>query len=289
MNVLIAGASGQVGRALLATVPGGFRASAPSRAELDIGDAQAVAKCVRRHSPDLLINAAAYTAVDKAEAESGLAYRVNAEGPAHLADACREIGARLIQISTDFVFDGTSSVPYSPGAAPHPLNTYGASKLAGEQAVLRALRERAVVLRTAWVYSARGSNFLVTMLRLMRNAGSVNVVADQVGTPTAAGSVATAIWAIAMRTDLHGIHHWTDAGVASRYDFAVAIAEEATGLGQLPPGTVVRPISTAEYPTVARRPSYSVLDLSSLTAALGLVPEHWRVALRTVLCEMGHA
>jgi len=273
VNVLIAGASGQVGRALLATVPGGFRASAPSRAELDIGDAQAVAKCVRRHSPDLLINAAAYTAVDKAEAESGLAYRVNAEGPAHLADACREIGARLIQIPTDFVFDGTSSVPYSPGAAPHPLNTYGASKLAGEQAVLRALRERAVVLRTAWVYSARGSNFLVTMLRLMRNAGSV----------------ATAIWAIAMRTDLHGIHHWTDAGVASRYDFAVAIAEEATGLGQLPPGTVVRPISTAEYPTVARRPSYSVLDLSSLTAALGLVPEHWRVALRTVLCEMGHA
>lgn len=283
MKILVTGSEGQIGRALLASVPGETEVIACPHRDLEISDERAVRKCIDRHAPDVVINAAAYTAVDRAESEPELARCVNSDGPRHLAHAACDAGSRLIHISTDFVFDGASSVPYPPEAATHPLNVYGATKRAGEEAVLGVLPERSVIVRTAWVHAARGANFVTTMLRLMATRGSVSVVADQVGTPTSAGSIAAAIWRIVALPGLGGICHWTDAGVASWYDFAVAISEEGADLGLLSSGVVVRPISTADYPTKARRPSYSVLDKKSSQDALALQPVHWRVNLRAVL------
>ena len=283
MKVLVTGAEGQLGRLLVSTAPAGMQVTALSRAGLDIGDAAAVLAAVRTLAPGLIINAAAYTAVDKAESEGELAARVNALGPAHLAAAARAVGARLVHVSTDFVFDGTAGTPYRADAATHPLSVYGRTKRDGELAVLEALPEHSLIVRTAWVYAAQGRNFLLTMLRLMRERGAVRVVADQVGTPTSARPLAMALWQMA-GAGVTGMHHWTDAGVASWYDFAVAIAEEAATLGLLPAGVSVTPIATADYPTPAHRPAYSVLDKSSLPA--GITPAHWRQQLRAVLKEI---
>jgi dTDP-4-dehydrorhamnose reductase len=288
VKVLITGAGGQVSRALLRSVPPGIVVTALSHRELDISDAAAVEAAVRKHHPDAIINGAGYTGVDTAESEPGRARSVNTDGPRHLATAAQRRGARLIHISTDFVFDGRSSTPYEPEAATNPLGVYGETKRAGEEIVLRILPIGSVVLRTAWVYASEGRNFLLTMLRLMATEGTVRVVADQIGTPTRAESVARVLWKILERPSVRGIHHWTDAGVASWYDFAVAIAEEAAARGLLPSTVSVMPISTEEYPTPARRPSYSVLDKRSL-AFLDLVPVHWRQGLRGVLEEMRHA
>ena len=277
-----------MGRSLLETRPDGFEAIACAHADLDIGSRQAVSDCIGHHRPTVIINAAAYTAVDKAESEPEVAQRINAEGPRHLAAAAREFGARLVHISTDFVFDGAASAPYRPDAATNPLSIYGRSKRDGERAVLETLPERAAIVRTAWVYAASGGNFVRTMLRIMRANGAVRVVADQVGTPTAARFLAEALWRIADNPEIRGIHHWTDAGVASWYDFAVAIAEEGAELGIVPPDVTVTPITTADYPTPARRPSYSVLDKRSL-ASYGLSPSHWRKRLRAVLKEIPRA
>jgi dTDP-4-dehydrorhamnose reductase len=273
---------------LLETRPDDIEAIACTHADLDIGTGDAVRDFVGRHRPDVIINAAAYTAVDKAESEPDVAQRINAEGAGHLAAAARNYDTRLIHISTDFVFDGAASVPYRPDAATHPLSVYGRTKRDGEQAVLDTLQEHAVIVRTAWVYAASGANFVRTMLRIMRANGAVRVVADQVGTPTAARFLAQALWAIAGNAQIRGIHHWTDAGVASWYDFAVAIAEEGAELGLLPPEIAVTPIGTSDYPTPARRPSYSVLDKRSL-APYGLSPVHWRKRLRAVLKETPRA
>ena len=286
-KLLITGAGGQVGRALLAAAPDNLEVVGCTHADLDIGVSEAVRDCVRHHRPAVIINAAAYTAVDKAESEPDAAQRINAEGPGHLAAAARECGARLLHISTDFVFDGAASVPYRPDSATHPLSVYGRTKRDGEQAVLQTLPD-ATIVRTAWVYAATGANFVRTMLRILRANGAVRVVADQVGTPTAAQSLAETLWRIAGNPQIRGIHHWTDAGVASWYDFAVAIAEEGAELGLLPPGLAVTPITTADYPTPARRPSYSVLDKRSL-APYGLAPIHWRKCLRAVLKEISSA
>jgi dTDP-4-dehydrorhamnose reductase len=285
---MITGAGGQVGRALLDAVPANFEAVAYAHADLDIGVGEAVRDCVRHHRPAVIINAAAYTAVDKAESEPDAARRINSEGPGHLAAAARECGARLLHISTDFVFDGAASVPYRPDSATHPLSVYGRTKRDGERAVLDALAEHATIVRTAWVYAASGANFVRTMLRVMQANGAVRVVADQMGTPTAARSLAAALWHIAGNPEIGGIHHWTDAGVASWYDFAVAIAEEGAELGLLSPEIAVTPITTADYPTPARRPAYSVLDKRSL-APYGLSPLHWRKRLRLVLKEISSA
>ena len=287
MKVLITGAAGQVGRGLIRTAGNEAQLLTVSHKDLDIADGDAVLAYVRAQAPEVIINAAAHTAVDRAESEPELARRVNADGPRHLAVAAREVGARLIHISTDFVFDGQASSPYQPESATAPLSVYGRTKLAGEQAVLETLPGRSVIVRTAWVYAAEGANFVRTMLRVMNANGTVRVVADQVGTPTAAVSLAETLWKIAGEPQIAGIHHWTDAGVASWYDFAVAIAEEGAALNLVAPTVTVTPIATADYPTPARRPSYSVLDKSSL-ARHGMVPAHWRRRLRAVLGEMKH-
>jgi dTDP-4-dehydrorhamnose reductase len=288
VKVLIAGAAGQVGRALVDSAPTPIEVVKCSHQNLDVADERVVLSCVRLHAPDVIVNAAAYTAVDRAESEPELARRVNSDGPRYLALAAREVGARLVHLSTDFVFDGASPIPYPPEAPTNPLNVYGVTKRAGEQAVLEVLPERSVVLRTSWLYAAQGSNFVRTMLRLMSANGAVRVVADQVGTPTAARSVAQAIWKITERPSVTGIHHWSDAGVASWYDFAVAIADIAALRGLLASAITVTPISTEEYPTAARRPRYSVLDKRSL-AVLGIAPVHWRRQLQSVLGELGRA
>ena len=283
MKVLVTGAQGQVGRCLLAGAPPEVTVVGLTRAQLDVGEADAVQRAIAAQAPAVIINAAAYTAVDRAETEVDAARRVNALGPRHLAQAAAACGARLVHISTDFVFDGRAGVPYPPDAPTAPLGVYGQTKLEGEQAVLELLPTEAVVVRTAWVYAAQGANFLRTMLRVMAEKGLVRVEADQIGTPTAADSLAAALWALAQRPQVTGLQHFTDAGVASWYDFAVAIAEEAAALGLLPPGVKVIPIGTADYPTPARRPAFSVLDKRALPAALGLEHRHWRVSLRRVL------
>jgi dTDP-4-dehydrorhamnose reductase len=281
--VLVTGAGGQLGRTLLAVAPAEAVAIGCTAAELDVTHPERVDELLERHGPTVVINAAAYTGVDAAERESELAEAVNATGAAHVTEGARRIGARVIQVSTDFVFDGAQGRPYRPADPPRPLNVYGRTKLAGEREVLRLGGGDALVVRTAWLYSTTGHNFVLTMLRLMRERDEVGVVCDQVGTPTSCRSLAEALWAAALRAELHGLHHFTDAGVASWYDFAVAIQEEALAAGLLRRAVPVRPLRTEEYPTPARRPAYSVLDSSETAAALQVSRRHWRVRLREVI------
>jgi dTDP-4-dehydrorhamnose reductase len=236
--------------------------------------------------PHVVINAGAYTRVEDAEADEATAFRVNADGPAALASAAVRIGARVVQLSTDFVFDGAQGHPYEPGDSAKPLSVYGASKYAGEQRVLEATAGRAVIVRTAWVYASGGRNFVTTMLKLMPTRDEVTVVCDQIGTPTWAPSLADAVWAVVDRPSLAGVLHWTDAGVASWYDFALAIYEEARQRRLFQREVNVRPIASAQFPAKARRPSYSVLDKRSTIAQLQMEPRHWRVNLRSMMDEL---
>ena len=284
MKVRLTGASGQVGRALLKTKPANAEVRALTHAEMDIGDNAAVRRAVHSFAPDVVINAAAYTAVDKAESEELAAILANAKGPHYLAEAVRDIaGARLIHISTDYVFDGGGIQPHRPGDPTGPISVYGQTKLVGEQIVREVLGERAVILRTAWVYAPQGKNFLLTMLRLMKERGTVDVVSDQLGSPTTAASVARAIWRLVELPKVYGVLHWTDEGATSWYEFARAIAEEAAEVGLLQEGVQVWPITTSEYPTAAQRPMNSVLDLRESAAQLDLKPVPWRENLSATL------
>jgi dTDP-4-dehydrorhamnose reductase len=286
MKTLIVGAAGQLGRALLRNVPAGIEAVALDRTQLDITREEAVAETVRAHQPNVIINASAYTAVDLAESEPQKAYAINADAVGGLASVCGSHGIRFIHVSTDFVFDGASGRPYRPDDATKPLGVYGASKLAGEQKIAAQSGLDWTVIRTAWVYASSGRNFLLTMLRLFNERPVVRVVADQIGAPTSAPSLSECVWRAATSDKLRGMAHFTDAGVASWYDFAVAIYEEASQLGLVTKAVDVQPIQTKDYPTPARRPSYSVLDATATTAALGLTPVHWRTNLRQVLREL---
>lgn len=279
MTTLIIGAAGQLGQALAKCTAG--EVTCWSRAELDLQDVSEIALRIGELQPQLVVNAAAYTAVDKAESEADLAYRVNRDAAGAIATGAARVGARLVHVSTDFVFDGTASSPYTPDAARNPLGVYGASKAAGEDRVMAAA-PGALIVRTAWVYGAGGKNFVETMLRLMATRDTVSVVADQVGTPTHTGSLARAILALSAK-GVTGVHQFTDAGVASWYDFAVAVHEIARAQGILMGDVMVRPIVTADYPTPARRPAYSVLDKTSTWAALGAPAAHWRSELENML------
>ena len=286
MKILLTGAHGQLGWELQRTVPPGVEIVAFGSGHLDVTDRQAVMQTVTALAPDLIVNAAAYTAVDKAEADVMRAFQVNGQGAAHVAQAAREMGARLVHISTDFIFDGLKSTPYLPTDPPNPLGVYGRSKLAGEEQVLSITKgEHTAIIRTAWLYSSHGHNFVKTMLRLMQEREALAVISDQIGTPTWAHTLARAVWSVVM-TGISGIHHCTDAGVASWYDFAVAIMEEAAALGLLSRQPAIRPIASSDYPLPAQRPSYSVLDKTSLWRAMDCQPDHWRVALRQMLREM---
>ncbi|WP_299323390.1 dTDP-4-dehydrorhamnose reductase [Parasphingopyxis sp.] len=279
MKTVIFGAGGQLGRALRATLPENVAAESFPEEELDICSPNAVAAAIEETKPDIVINAAAYTAVDKAESETDTAFHVNAEAPGHIAQACNDVGARLVHVSTDYVFDGTGERPYRPDDPTGPVSVYGRSKLAGEEAV-QAILPDALIVRTAWVYAAGGANFVVTMLRLMAERDELNVVADQIGAPTHADSLARALWAL-VGNEAQGVFHYTDAGETSWHGFAMAIEEQARAMGMID-GCTVHPITTAEYPTPAARPAMSLLDCTATYAITGPA-KNWRDELRNML------
>jgi dTDP-4-dehydrorhamnose reductase len=285
MRILVLGGGGQVARAIAACAPANHLVSVKTRQDLDVTDEVKLTSIVMECSPDWIVNGAAYTAVDRAESEPALAHTINDESVGFMALAARRCGCRLVHISTDFVFDGKSNQAYLPAAEPNPLSVYGASKLGGERQALHEAGD-AIVLRTAWVYASTGRNFALTMLRLMREKNEVRVVSDQIGTPTWATGIAQAIWGLIDAGVPAGIYHWTDLGVASWYDFAVAIQDEALARGLLVRAAPILPISTLEYPTPARRPVFSVLDTASTRALVQTPAVHWRHNLRMMLDEL---
>ena len=295
MKVLLTGAAGQLGQALVASAPAGLELMATSRsggkglAAIDLSDASACKAAVEGYRPDWVLNAGAYTAVDMAESEPELAVAVNAGAPEAFAAALKEQGGRLLQLSTDFVFNGRQGTPYRVNQSRDPLGTYGISKARGEEAVEAAFESEGdgIILRTSWVIGPVGKNFALTMLRLHREKKELGVVADQVGCPSSTLNLAAACWQ-AIRRSSEGIKlppvlHWSDAGAASWYDVAVAVGELGVELGLIDHPAAVTPITTADYPTPATRPGYSLLDCSTTRQALELNGLHWRSALRDVL------
>ncbi len=285
MKVLIIGSEGQLGSELKRTCPSEISLTALDYPEVDLCNKESIYKCIKEISPDWVINAAAYTAVDLAETEQDKAYEINCKGVRHLAMAVEKEGGRLVQISTDFVFDGKKGSPYLPDDTTNPESVYGKTKLDGEKAVLEILGEQALIIRTAWLYSKTGNNFVKTMLCLMNEKDNLNVVDDQIGTPCWAFGLAMAVWS-AIDKNVSGVFHWTDAGAASWYDFAVAIQEEALNIGLLQKHIPVNPVSSISYPTPAKRPAYSVLDKSSVLEILEVELVHWRVQLRNMLQDL---
>ncbi|RZM82025.1 dTDP-4-dehydrorhamnose reductase [Leptolyngbya iicbica] len=288
MKILLLGSRGQVGQELLLTLPTLGTVTAWSRDELDLAQLDTIETKVIAQQPDVIVNAAAYTAVDKAEQEPELAHTINGEAPGKLAQAAAACGATLIHISTDYVFDGQQNQPYRPDSPTQPLGVYGQSKLAGELAV-KAACDRHVILRTAWVYGAKGQgNFVKTMLRLGAERDTLKVVYDQVGTPTWSYDIAQAIAQLIphLTPETFGTYHFTNSGAVSWYDFAIAIFEEAAALGYPLALKTVLPITTDQYPLPAQRPAYSVMGSEKLDALLNQTPPHWRVSLRKMLPEL---
>lgn len=280
MRVLITGAGGQLGGALQRFAPGWADINAIDVDDCDLTDVPMLRARLVVEAPEIIINAAAYTAVDKAESDEALARAINADAVAAMVEAMAETGGKVVHVSTDFVFDGAASAAYAPSSPRNPLSAYGRTKAEGED----ALRPHDLLVRTAWVYEAGGANFVRTMIRLMKEREELGVVADQIGCPTWASGLARTIWGL-VEAKAAGIFHHSDAGVASWYDFAVAIAEEAHAIGLIPRVPVIRPITTADYPTPARRPAFSLLDCRATRALLDEEAVHWRTNLRLMLKE----
>ena len=283
-RILITGGSGQVGHCLKAQLEGCAELSVPDSSALNIADRRSVRQAVETFRPDYIINAAAYTAVDKAESDAGRAFAVNRDGARHLAEAAEAAGAAMLHISTDYVFDGAGGAPYDEAAPTVPQNIYGASKLVGEQAVLAACR-RAVVMRTSWVFGAHGQNFVKTMLRLGRERDSLGIVANQYGAPTAAADIAAVLITIVRRhtpeqlAERAGIYHYCGSPYASWFEFAETIFAEAAAQGVLAKIPAVKPIATVDYPTPAKRPADSRLDCGKIRTVFGIGPCDWHSAL----------
>jgi len=285
MRVLVLGAGGQLGRLVVQHAPLHAKVSAYSAQVCDISDFKNLRSVIDKTAPELVINCAAFTNVDKAENQRELAYAVNATGLQNLVTATGD-DTRLLHISTDFVFDGKSTTPYETGAPTNPLCVYGASKLAGEKILLEQAPTRSTIVRTAWLYAAEGHNFMNTMLRLMQTRDEVKVVADQRGTPTAAHGLAKVLWVSAGDPDIIGVQHWTDAGEASWHEFAYEIQKQALEKQLLKKAVPVLPIRTAEFPTPVQRPAYSVLGKSATWKALGLHGQPWQQMLCEVLDQL---
>lgn len=279
--ILLFGAHGQLGRELrTAAAAAGIGIAGPTEAEVDIADPAAVGGVIGRSQPELIINAAAYTNVDQAESEPEMAWRVNATGPKVVAEAADRTGVPLIHISTDYVFDGSKTGGYREDDAVAPINVYGQSKVAGEEAV-RESTPRHLILRTAWLYSRHGHNFAKTMIRLASERDELRVVADQFGTPTAASDLARTIIGIAPRlrgsNPPYGTYHLAGDGATNWADFADRIVEAQALITHRRPAVV--PISTADYPTAARRPQNSALDSTHFAATFGLHLGPWQNAV----------
>lgn len=283
-KILITGANGQLGNEFRALSERHPRHSFIflSRQELSISDANSVREVLQTHRPQWVVNCAAYTAVDKAETEKEIAMSINAEAAGVLASVCAELGAKFIHISTDYVFDGSSAAPYHEDATTGPINTYGQTKLRGEQLVQQN-DPAAIIIRTSWVYSCFGNNFVKTMMRLMKERESINVVSDQVGSPTYAADLAKAIMHIIENNNAKnakGIFHYSNEGQISWYEFAQAI-KELTGSN-----CSVNPIPSSQYPTPAKRPQYSLLDKSRIRSAFDLEIRGWRESLEVCVTKL---
>lgn len=283
MRALIFGAGGQIGVALRSSSPPGVEIVPITRDRCDLADSDAVSAIIRSEMPDIVINAAAYTDVDGAEAEPDRARLVNAEAPAVMARVARGIGARMTHLSTDFVFGGTAKRPRKPSDKTDPQSVYGRTKRDGEIGVLAA-DPNALVVRTAWVYGSGRRDFVGKILAQLANQSEVRVVADQIGTPTWAASLSVALWRLAPTAS--GVFHYTDAGRASRYDFAIGIAEEARAAGVLRHDIRLVPISAEDYFARAARPTYSVLDCTATWAKVPR-PRPWRDNLRAYFLNAG--
>lgn len=290
VRLLVFGAGGQVGRELLrAAVPPGWTVEGRTRAEADVTRPEAVGAAMAAAAPTLVINAAADTAVDPAEAHPDATFAVNAMGAAHIARACTQARLPLVHLSTDYVFDGTRPGPWREDDPPNPLNVYGRSKLAGEEAVRAALPGRHVILRTSWIFSPFGRNFVRTMLRLGTERERLTVVDDQTGCPTAAADVAAAVVRVAAalaagKAEGWGTFHFCGAGATTWFGFAQAIFREAARRGH--PAPALAPIATDQYPTPARRPRNSVLECSSIGKIYGIHPRSWQAGLADCLDEL---
>ena len=275
MKILITGCNGQLGNEiqLLEKQHPQHTFFNTDVAELDITNPEAIGQFVEENQIDGIVNCAAYTAVDKAESDADFCRKLNADAPGYLAEAIERQGGWMIQISTDYVFDGTQHTPYREDASTCPNSVYGRTKLEGEQNVTSRCR-RSMVIRTAWLYSTFGNNFVKTMLRLGREKDELGVIFDQIGTPTYARDLAVAIFAAIEKGVVPGIYHFSNEGVASWYDFTLAIHRLA-GIESCR----VRPIHTTDYPTPATRPHYSVLDKSKIKETFGIEIPHWETSL----------
>lgn len=281
-NILITGANGQLGNEmrLLSADKNQYRFFFTDIQELDICDEQAVMMYVTSHEIDVIVNCAAYTAVDNAEDNAELCHKLNALAPSYLAKAAQSRGAAMVQISTDYVFDGTNHIPYSEEMPTCPASVYGHTKLAGEENVL-ANCEQSMVIRTAWLYSTFGNNFVKTMIRLGKERDNLGVIFDQVGTPTYARDLAKAIYAAIDKGIVRGTYHFSNEGVCSWYDFTLAIHRLA-GITTCK----VKPLHTADYPAKAARPHYSVLDKTKIKDTFGIEIPHWEVSLQECINDI---
>lgn len=284
MKVLITG-NGQLANDLLDTCPESVALVHCPRSELDVTSPENCQQIVSKHNPDWIINAAAYTAVDKAESDQESAYSVNKQGVANLANCAKNARARLIHVSTDFVFNGNNCVPYKETDPTDPIGVYGASKLEGEKELLRILDD-GIVVRTSWVYSKHGNNFVKTMLNLMKTKEKLGVIVEQIGSPTWSAGFANTLWQMVQKNSSAGIYHWSDGGVCSWYDFSVAIQRQALELGLLDKAIPIQPIPTSAYPTPAARPNYSVMDKTKIEQELGISTVHWQTQLREMLLQL---
>ncbi|WP_334065341.1 dTDP-4-dehydrorhamnose reductase [Alteromonas genovensis] len=284
MKIVVIGNAGQLSYELVRILGEDTICLGPE--DTDITKEDVLSKTLSQLSPDVIINAAAYTAVDKAEEDLALCNAINATAVENLAKYCKSSDAFLVHVSTDYVFNGHKGSPYLPNDPIEPQGAYGKTKADGEKAVLELVPEQSCLIRTAWVYSAYGNNFVKTMLRLMADKPQLTVIDDQIGTPTWAKGLAQACISAA-KNKTAGVFHWTDEGVASWYDFALAIQELALEKGLLDKAIPVLPIPTSEYPTPAKRPHYSVLDKTSTRKVFSEVqPAHWRTQLSAMMDEL---
>ena len=290
MKVLLTGGSGQVGQEIFKSKPNGVEVFNPSRNDFDLSDYQACKKVTEDYKPDWIINSGAYTQVDAAEKNIKISNNINGYALKAFIEIVNETNTNLLQLSTDFVFDGNQNFPYDTCQKRGPLSQYGASKALGEELIEKNIKnpDKAIILRTSWVISPRGKNFVLTMLKLHSEKDNINVVSDQIGSPTSAKDLAKVCWKIIefkKKEKTPNILHWSDSGIASWYDVAEAVGDIAKELKIIKKKAFVNPISTAEYPTPAKRPKYSILDTRQTSKLLKFRPNYWRNNLRSILIE----
>ncbi len=290
MRVLLTGSTGQLGYEIINSKPKGIEIFHPTRKELDLSDYQSCERFVLKIKPKWIINSAAYTLVDKAETERELAKKINSFAPWAFAKAINKIDCNLLQISTDFVFDGKQTEPYQESQATSPINYYGFTKALGEELIEKEVNDksRATILRTSWIISSRGKNFLKTILNAHKLKENINVVSDQVGVPTSAKELAKVCWKIIALKEskkLPFLMHWSDEGISNWFDLALEIGNLGVELGVLKKQAIVNPISSEEYKTNAKRPKYSLLSINKTIKLLDIKPKNWKKNLKELLID----